>query len=261
MFSIYVSTFGKKVIRIKNGIPIEVGAKNRKSFIYPLHDDIGDNISSENEYYGELTGLYWIWKNIKIEDTDIIGFCHYNKALKISNKRIKKWIKGCDFNGIITIRPIAIRNHPVPDEVKCIMQLLKEKSSSDINAWNKLYNEEAAAKGNFCRGGNMFITSGKIFNDYCTWLFSLLVEMRLRIGNKPYTRPYMRRYCAFMGERLLSVYIESKKIPALNVNIRYKKWWIPLLGKIRRALFISDKNRLYLFLYKKLGNNSQYGRR
>ena len=90
MYNIYVSTFGKKVINVKYGIPIEVGAQNRTSFIYPIHDDTGDNISQENEYYGELTGLYWVWKNVKIEDTDIIGFCHYNKALNISSKKIKK---------------------------------------------------------------------------------------------------------------------------------------------------------------------------
>ena len=261
MYNIYVSTFGKKVINVKYGIPIEVGAQNRTSFIYPIHDDTGDNISQENEYYGELTGLYWVWKNVKIEDTDIIGFCHYNKALNISSKKIKNWIAKNKFNGIITARPTAIRNHPVPDEVQCVMQLLKEKNNSDFDAWNKLYDNEAAAKGKYCRGGNMFITSGKLFKEYCNWLFPLLNERRHRIGDKPEVRPYMRRYCAFMGERLLAVYIESNKLPTLDVSIKLKKWWIPILGKIRRCLFISNRNWAYRFLDRKLGNKSQYGNR
>lgn len=89
---IYISTFYQKVIRVKGGIPIEVGASRRESFLYPLRDDTGDNISSENEYYGELTGLYWVWKNVDIADDDIIGFCHYNKALDISPKHAEKWL-------------------------------------------------------------------------------------------------------------------------------------------------------------------------
>lgn len=93
MYNIYISTFGKAVIKIKGGIPIEVGAAKRTSFLYPLRDDMGDNISLENEYYGELTGLYWVWKNTNIQDEDIIGFCHYNKALKISRRQIFNWFK------------------------------------------------------------------------------------------------------------------------------------------------------------------------
>lgn len=261
MFSIYISTFGKNVIKVKDGIPIEVGAINRTSFIYPIHDDIGDNISKENEYYGELTGMYWVWKNVKIQDTDVIGFCHYNKALKISSIKAYNWIVKCNLNGFITLKPIAICKHPVPDEVNCIIQLLKERNISDYDAWNKLYDNEASAKGVYCRGGNMFITSGKLFKEYCNWLFPLLNEMRHRIGDKPEVRPYMRRYCAFMGERLLSVYIESNKLPTLDVDIRLKKWWIPILGKIRKCVFISNKSWLYLFLNRYFGNKSQYGKR
>ena len=32
-----------------------------------LIDSTKDNISEKNKFYCELTGLYWIWKNIKCE--------------------------------------------------------------------------------------------------------------------------------------------------------------------------------------------------
>ena len=93
MYKIYISTFGQRVIKVDGGVPIEVGAANRNNFIYQLHDNTGENISTENEYYGELTGLYWIWKNTDIQDDDIVGFCHYNKCLAISKSNASKTIR------------------------------------------------------------------------------------------------------------------------------------------------------------------------
>lgn len=61
-YKIYVSTFGQKIKPVWGGVPLEVGAQGRSSFIYELKDNTGDHISNENPYYGELTGLYWVWK-------------------------------------------------------------------------------------------------------------------------------------------------------------------------------------------------------
>lgn len=103
---IYVSTFGEKIINLKNGNPVEVGAARRDKFYYGQKDNTGNNISEENEFYGELTGLYWIWKNIKFDKDDLIGFCHYNKALKITNIRYyDSLIRRKEQNGLL------LRNH------------------------------------------------------------------------------------------------------------------------------------------------------
>ena len=45
------------------------------------HDNVGNNISHLNKNYGELTGIYWIWKNLlkDFDKNDLIGNCHYRK--------------------------------------------------------------------------------------------------------------------------------------------------------------------------------------
>ena len=51
-------------------LPIHVGREGKEDLGY-LGDNTGDNISSKNANYCELTGLYWAWKNLKC---DYIGY-------------------------------------------------------------------------------------------------------------------------------------------------------------------------------------------
>jgi len=39
-------------------------------------DNTGENISNKNQYYSELTGIYWVYKN---QSSDIVGTCHYRR--------------------------------------------------------------------------------------------------------------------------------------------------------------------------------------
>ena len=57
-------------------IPLHVGREISQDLGY-MGDNTGEHISDLNPYYGELTGLYWIWKNET--EADIIGICHYRR--------------------------------------------------------------------------------------------------------------------------------------------------------------------------------------
>lgn len=61
-----------------NYIPVGLGKKNfSESF---LSDKNGENIYEKNEFYGEYTFHYWLWKNyLNKIDTEWVGFCQYRK--------------------------------------------------------------------------------------------------------------------------------------------------------------------------------------
>ena len=73
---IYIAAHKKTELPQKDGyIPLQVGAALHDDLGY-LKDDVGDNISSKNPNFCELTGLYYIWKN---EKADIVGLSHYRR--------------------------------------------------------------------------------------------------------------------------------------------------------------------------------------
>ena len=76
---IYVAMHKKFDLGFKSDLyePLLVGSYNKKDKEI-LRDDKGENISSKNENYCELTGVYWIWKNSK---ENIVGLCHYRRFL------------------------------------------------------------------------------------------------------------------------------------------------------------------------------------
>ena len=58
-----------------------------------IRDKSGLNISNKNNYYGEYTFHYWLWKNnlAEIEDNTWIGFCTYRRFWKDKNLKSEKF--------------------------------------------------------------------------------------------------------------------------------------------------------------------------
>ena len=66
-------------------VPLQVGREGKENLGY-LCDNTGENISSLNCYYSELTGLYWIWKND--HEAEYVGTCHYRRYLLNEQEKI-----------------------------------------------------------------------------------------------------------------------------------------------------------------------------
>lgn len=171
-------------------------------------DNTGDNISHKNKNYCELTGIYWIWKNVKC---DIAGVCHYRRFF-LENERfltkqyIEDTLKEYDIivprSGLVescTVRDHYEKEHYVSDFDVC-RQVISEKYPSYVNAFDLM---QYSKMMNFC---NMFITRKDIFDKYCEWLFDILfeVEKRIDISDRD---DYQKRVFGFLSERLFKVWL------------------------------------------------------
>ena len=78
MFCLTLQPEHTKIIKSLNYIPVGLGEKNFSNDC--LSDKSGSTISNKNQYYGEYTFHYWLWKNYMTNlDEKWIGFCQYRK--------------------------------------------------------------------------------------------------------------------------------------------------------------------------------------
>lgn len=187
-------------------ISIQVGVDLAEHRLFPVLDNVGDNISYKNKQYCELTGLYWIWKNDK---SDYVGLSHYRRKFILNDKEIEKIISG-SVDMVVTV--------PVMNLGTVKGQYAKDHSETDWNIMVEAVNElspeysqalKLVGEGTFYFAYNMFIAKRRVFDDYCSWLFKILKYCENKIGQKDDS--YQNRYVGFLAERLLTVYIAKHK--------------------------------------------------
>ena len=79
MFCLAIDDSVLNKINLLNYTPVGLGDKKYSAKC--LRDNTGENISFKNDYYGEYTFHYWLWKNNfnDIPDNKWIGFCAYRR--------------------------------------------------------------------------------------------------------------------------------------------------------------------------------------
>ena len=212
-------------------VPLQVGAilagEHFPGFFY---DDTGDHISQKNRSYCELTGQYWAWKNI---EADYYGFFHYRRYLypdlaakrpyRIEAKPTSKLLEKLCFSGFEPlirqcdlILPkgenmyISAEKHyanaPFHDrkDLELIKRILKDLHPEYVEAM------DAYLSNSVCYFGNIFIMRRELFQDYCTWLFSILEEFDRRADVSGYSAQE-RRVDGYLAERLLGVYCTHRR--------------------------------------------------
>jgi lipopolysaccharide biosynthesis glycosyltransferase len=178
-----------------------------------IGDDTGDNISSLNRYFCELTAFYWAWKNYdKLGNPDYIGFMHYRRWFEEKDIQNSLNFDICapfnKFDGNVIEKQFN-KLHGTND-LRVVLDDLTSKYPS-YKEVTKQYLQSTS--GFFC---NMFIMKKELFLEYCSFLFSLLLPLYAKKDYTEYT-PYNTRMPGFIAERLTGIFISQKAKEGKNV--------------------------------------------
>jgi hypothetical protein len=221
-------------------------------------DDTGENISTKNKYYSELTGIYWVWKNTR---QDITGTCHYRRFYTAKPepflyklKRLFYYSAGLYKKrfGLIYAEntelfgPRIITNQEVTELLSQYDAILPQArklkytvethyhryhNMDDLNLLKSVLTEKypefleafhAVLKGKRLYANNMFILKDEHFQEFMSWWFDMLFEFERRIDLNKYT-DYQKRILGFMAERLLTIWFMKKQLKTVELPVIYFK--------------------------------------
>lgn len=185
---------------------IQVGAALTDIRISDVTDDKGYNISDKNKQFCELTALYWIWKNAK---EDIVGLEHYRRHFILpedwENKMVSENIDVILPTPLYVMPSLAqnYRDRHVAADWEFMMNQLQQLYPEDYIAAEEFFDT------NWYSPCNMFIMKKEVLNEFCSWLFPILLVCAEHIGEKEDT--YQNRYPGFLSERLMTFYFEKHR--------------------------------------------------
>lgn len=225
---IYEATHKRfKPINEMGYIPILLGNKKISNLEY-IRDNTGENISFLNDKINECTGLYWLWKNIKVP---YIGLNHYrrlfssqiNDGWAAQNIELQILLQTYD---IITAEPVYLWDESVKETLKlqvceeafdnalcAVYDIFRKKGKKEYDAF------EDVITGHMFYPCNMFAAKYAIFNEYCEWLFPIVFELVRKVEIKSYWDNYSKRILGFWAERLFTVWLIQKKYKIKSIPI------------------------------------------
>lgn len=228
-------------------LPVHVGAegktddKGQPLDLGYVKDNTGDNISSKNKNYCELTGLYWAWKNL---DADYIGLAHYRRHFTFhpgrGNKKLKP-IRREELEPLLVKYDVLLpkkRNYFIETnysqyahahhaiDLDTTRQILAEKYPEYLKAY------DSSMKRTTGHRFNMFVMKREKFDAYCEWLFDILFELEKRLDISDYNANDSRVF-GFVSERLLDVWIDTNRIKYKDIPYVFmeKQNWLKKGGE------------------------------
>ena len=213
--------------------PIHVGKVLSQEELGIAGDNTGDNISDKNRSYCELTGMYWAWKNLK--NVDIIGLCHYRRYFdfheqyspilphkilpssvfdKLDLSVPESIIHSVESGDVVVSKPLSFTysvaidycERYVSDDYRVMEQIVKQTQPENYK--RAFY--EVMISGCQLSPYNMFLMRWDDFENYCSWLFTLLAAIE-KATSIDYYNAMQHRVYGFMAERLLDVWLVANK--------------------------------------------------
>ena len=196
-------------------------------------DDTGDNISRLNPYLNEITALYWLWKHTR---HNLIGFVHYRRFFTVDGENFLSAgeaadllrgndiiVSDCEF-GYIALHDwkIMLSGRELAEHViKTIGKYIALRQPDYLAAYERVTN----SFGVFCY--EIFITRQKIFDAYCRWLFSFIIDATeeilatTNIASSDDPREY--RAISFVAEHLLTVWLIKNRLKIKTLPIIFRE--------------------------------------
>ncbi|SFG25232.1 DUF4422 domain-containing protein [Oribacterium sp. WCC10] len=197
-----------------------------------LRDNTGDNISEYNHLINECTAIYWIWKQAK---EDIVGLSHYRRFLSspmnpkgpVSHWEVCEILKRYD---LIVADSFYFVKRSIYEQMRVTID--EEGFFSSVEALREAVNKfhpddckylEQVLSGKMMFPCNLFIMPKKLLDEYCTWLFPILIYMIENVIIRENWDTYSKRVIGFWAERMLTVWILKSnykvyELTALNLD-------------------------------------------
>lgn len=207
-------------------VPLHVGRASAGDLGYQ-GDDTGDSISRWNNFYGELTGVYWVWKNE--QEADVVGICHYRRFFLNGQRRL---MNQREYEEILKDYDIIVSNE-VQADTNYLDYFGEAHNARDLLTVGEVMAEkypeyapyfQSAMEGNTYYYGNLMVTSRQLFASYAEWLFDILFEVEKRIDVETYDL-YNQRVFGFLSEQMVKIWAEKNglKIYEGTVGITAEK--------------------------------------
>ena len=181
----------------------------------------GNNIEQYNDRLNETTGLYWIWKNTKEK---LVGLSHYRRYFNDGQRLDKAKAEEILNTNDIIMAPIRLgwsimtniemaSGETLGKSVGAMFrEVIAEKQPNYVEAFDKVMD------GNFMYYCGMFVTSRKVLNAYCKWLFSFLTYAADRISIEG-ADVYQRRTAGYYGETMMSVWMKRQGLKVYEMPL------------------------------------------
>lgn len=191
--------------------PIQVGAALCQERVADILDCTGENISTKNVNYSELTALYWVWKNrLWAQDpspyhkAEYYGLCHYRRILDLSEDDVLR----LENNDVDVVLPYPMPYDPNIEEHhkrylsdadwQALLTALEELQPSYASAFPAILQQQ------YFYNYNIVLARKEVLAGYCSWLFPILERVEQLSEPRGWER--RDRYIGYMGESLETLY-------------------------------------------------------
>lgn len=202
-------------------IPIQVNAAQNSIFT-TVTDHTGDNISSKNYLYGELTALYWIWKNETA--ASYLGLCHYRRYFL---NRDRQLLTSSDIDLLLSDADIILPYRTICPGMNYYEMFAASHNINDLQVIEDiiartkpeyLADYQQAIHSEVYYMGNLFITSRDLLCQYAKWLFDIFTEAEKVIDVSGYDSYHSRIY-GFLSEQMLMAWVSHHKLRICELEV------------------------------------------